>query len=42
MLSLVIGCEMKNYITKGMFYNFVDKNILKSQNNELIKTILEI
>jgi hypothetical protein len=34
--------QMKNYITKGMFYNFVDKNILKSQNNELIKTILEI
>tara|TARA_B100001146_G_scaffold225235_1_gene248381 strand:- start:20218 stop:20859 length:642 start_codon:yes stop_codon:yes gene_type:complete len=34
--------KMKNYITNGLFYNFVDKNILKSDNNELIKTILEI
>ena len=35
--------QMKNYISTGMFYSFVDKkNILKSQNNELIKTILEI
>ena len=34
--------KMKNYITNGLFYNFVDKNILKSHNDELIKTILEI
>ena len=34
--------KMKNYITNELFYNFVDKNILKSDNNELIKTILEI
>ena len=34
--------KMKNYINNGLFYNFVDKNILKSDNNELIKTILEI
>ena len=34
--------KMKNYITNGLFYNFMDKNILKSDNNELIKTILEI
>ena len=34
--------KMKNYITNGLFYNFVDKNILKSHNDELIKTILKI
>ena len=34
--------KMKNYITNGLFYNFVDKKILKSHNDELIKTILEI
>ena len=34
--------QMKNYISNVMFYNFVDKNILKTQNNELIKRILEI
>ena len=34
--------KVKNYITNSLFYNFVDKNILKSHNDELIKTILEI